>query len=103
MEVENVAEMDAKVNNPKDNPRDNTKTPLKYDPAKKYKWEPGTNFFLSGEEFGVTLNSLRAILNTPEAQRILLAERASIAVENALSRAIEMGFVQEDTLPPMKK
>lgn len=85
--MEEVKEMKAPIE---------AKAPLKYDPSKKYRWEPGTNFFLSGEEFGVTLNSLRAILNTPEAQRILLAERASVAVENALSRAIEMGLVQED-------
>lgn len=71
----------------------------KYDPSKKYRWEPGTNFLLSGEEFGVVLNSLRAILNTHEAQRILLAERANLAIENALSKAVAIGIVQEDISP----
>jgi hypothetical protein len=67
----------------------------KYDPSKKYRWEPGSNFFMTGEEFGVILNSLRAILNTPEAQKVLLAERANIAVENTIARAVQQGIVQE--------
>jgi len=67
----------------------------KYDPNKKYRWEPGSNFFMTGEEFGVILNSLRAILNTPEAQKVLLAERANIAVENTIARAVQQGIVQE--------
>lgn len=71
-------------------------TSLKYDPNKKYRWEPESQFLLSGEEFGVILNSLRAILNTPEAQRILLVERASKLIDNSLARAVEIGIVQED-------
>lgn len=68
----------------------------KYDPSKKYRWEPSTVFPLSGEEFGVILNSLRAILNSPEAQRILLANKANEAIENALAKAVQVGFVKED-------
>lgn len=68
----------------------------KYDAAKKYRWEPDTRFLLTGEEFGVILNSLRAILNSPDAQRILLAERANLAVENSIARAVEVGLVKED-------
>src|SRR5690349_18008766 len=70
--------------------------PPKYDPSKKYRWEPGSNFLLTGEEFGLILNSLRAILNTPEAQRVLLAEKASHSIDKALARAIEVGIVKED-------
>lgn len=76
---------------------ENKINPPKYDPAKKYRWEPGSNFLLTGEEFGLILNSLRAILNTPEAQKILLAEKASHSIDKALSRAIEVGIVKEDT------
>ena len=68
----------------------------KYDPAKKYRWEPTTVFPLSGEEFGVILNSLRAILNSPDSQRILLANKANEAIENALSKAVQAGLVKED-------
>lgn len=72
------------------------KEPYRYDPAKKYRWEPTTVFPLSGEEFGVILNSLRAILNSPDAQRILLANKANEAIENALSKAVQAGLVKED-------
>ena len=68
-----------------------------YDPKKKYRWESETKFLLSGEEFGVILNSLRAILGSPDAQKILLANKANEAIENSLARAVQIGIVYEDT------
>lgn len=67
----------------------------KYDPSKKYTWTPNDAFVLSGDEFGVILNSLRAILGTAEAQRILLADRANDVIENVFSRAVEMNVAKE--------
>lgn len=66
-----------------------------YDPNKKYKWTPEDPFTFSGNEFGVLLNALRAILSTPDAQRVLLADKANDIVENALARAVESGVVKE--------
>jgi len=66
-----------------------------YDPNKKYKWTPEDPFIFSGNEFGVLLNALRAILSTPDAQRVLLADKANEIVENALARAVENGVVKE--------
>lgn len=74
-----------------------------YDPSKKYQWEPGTNFILAGEEFASILNSLRLTLNSPEAQRILMAERAHFAIEKSLSRAVEMGFAKAIEEPQQSK
>lgn len=85
-----------------DNQEKEVKKLPKYDPGKKYRWEPGSKFNLSGEEFGVILNSLRTILTSPEAQRILLAERASQMVDNVLARAVASGVVQEDNSIPQK-
>ncbi len=51
-------------------------TPPSYDPNKKYRWSEDDLFVVSGGEFGVLLNALRAVLNTPESQRILLAALA---------------------------
>ena len=67
----------------------------KYDPNKGYGWEPGSTFVFSGEEFGVILNSIRSILRSPEAQKIMLAMKADEAVEKALSRAVEAGVAKE--------
>jgi len=66
-----------------------------YDPNKKYTWTPEDAFVLSGNEFGVLLNTLRAILGTAEAQRVLLADRANSVIENAFGRAVELGVAKE--------
>lgn len=66
-----------------------------YDPNKKYTWTPEDPFILSGGEFGILLNALRAILSTQDAQRILLADKANDIIENALARAVENGVVKE--------
>lgn len=74
-----------------------------YDPSKKYKWENETGFYFTGQEFGMLLNSIRGILNTPEAKKIFLAQQANLAIENSLARAVEMGLVKEDSLESPKK
>ena len=66
-----------------------------YDPNKKYTWTPEDKFELSGAEFGLVLNTLRAVLNTQEAARILLANQANSVVEGILAQAVEAGVVKE--------
>ncbi len=66
-----------------------------YDPNKKYTWTPDDSFILSGGEFGLILNTLRAVLSTPEASRILLANQANDVIENTLARAVENGIAKE--------
>lgn len=68
---------------------------ITYDPNKKYTWTPEDSFILSGAEFGLILNTLRAVLNTPEAARILLANQANTVIEGTLARAVEDGIVKE--------
>ena len=66
-----------------------------YDANKKYTWAAEDSFILSGGEFGVILNTLRAILGTPEAAKILLANQANNIIEGSLARAVESGIVKE--------
>ncbi len=66
-----------------------------YDPSKKYTWAQDDLIVISGGEFGVLLNALRAIISTPEAQKILLADRANEIVEQAFARAVENGVIKE--------
>jgi hypothetical protein len=68
---------------------------ITYDPNKKYSWTPEDSFTLSGGEFGVILNTLRAILSTPEASKILLANQANTIIEATLAKAVEDGVVKE--------
>mgnify|MGYP003342910756 CR=1 FL=1 len=71
------------------------KTTTSYDPNKKYAWTPEDSFTLTGSEFGLLLNALRAILNTKEAATILLANQANTTIEGILAAAVETGVVKE--------
>jgi len=66
-----------------------------FDPNKKYTWAIDSEFTLSGNDFGILLNSLRAILSTEEAQRVLLADKASQIMEATLAEAVQNGSVVE--------
>lgn len=66
-----------------------------YDPNKRYTWDPKDTFELTGQDFGIILNSLRAILNTEEARKILMAQQASNTIEGILARNVESGVVKE--------
>ena len=68
---------------------------ITYDPNKKYTWTPEDTFALSGSEFGVILNTLRAILNTHEAARILMANQSNNILEGVLAKAVEDGVAKE--------
>lgn len=66
-----------------------------FDPTKKYRWEPTTEFKLDGGEFAILLNALRAYLSTEEAQLALLVDQASKALEAQLGAAVEDGRAVE--------
>jgi hypothetical protein len=66
-----------------------------YDPRKKYTWSPDTQFVLSGNEFGILLNSLRQIVSTREAQAILRAADAADVIENLMSQGVANGDILE--------
>ena len=66
-----------------------------YDPSKKYTWHQDAQFILSGNEFGMLLNSLRGIVSTPEARVILRAADAADAIESIMAKAVESGLVVE--------
>jgi hypothetical protein len=71
-----------------------------YDPSKRYTWTPDDKFEFTGAEFGLILNAFRAVLNTEEAGRILLANEANQVVERALAKAVEADVVKEADATP---
>jgi hypothetical protein len=79
------------------------KEPIKYDSSKNYTWKEETTFHLTGGEFGLILNTLRAILTTPEARNILLANKSNEVLETLIAKAVEAGEVVEASQPPMTK
>lgn len=66
-----------------------------YDSSKKYTWSPEDKFELSGRDFGLILNTLRAILTTEEAAKILLANQANQAIEAIMANGVESGKIIE--------
>lgn len=66
-----------------------------YDPNKKYAWAPTDVFELNGQEFGLILNTIRAILSTEEASKILLANQTNQVIEKILASSVEAGVVKE--------
>jgi hypothetical protein len=66
-----------------------------YDPSKKYTWTPEDKFELSGRDFGLILNTLRALLAKPESQEVMLAQQASNSLEGILANAVEAGIAKE--------
>ncbi|NBW37974.1 MAG: hypothetical protein EBR30_23730 [Cytophagia bacterium] len=74
---------------------DGVKQGPKFDPNKKYTWDYNAQFVLDGKEFGLLLNTLRAVINTKEAQTILLAKQAGDVLEETLAAAVEAGKVVE--------
>ena len=81
-----------------------------FDPSKNYRWETTAEFKMNGEEFGLILNTFRTLLNTPEAQKILMTKSASEKLESVLERAVITGQALEvedpksvPTLKPLTK
>ena len=66
-----------------------------YDPSKRYSWTPEDKFELTGDQFGTVLNAVRAIMGTPENQRILAIAKANDVFENLMAKAVNDGVVLE--------
>ena len=66
-----------------------------YDPSKRYSWTPEDKFELTGDQFGTVLNAIRAIVGTPETQRIISIMKANDVFENLMFKAVEEGVVLE--------
>lgn len=67
-----------------------------YDPNKKYKWTPNDTFVLTGNDFGLVLNTLRALTSAPIGLKtLMMAAQANEAMEVSLKAAVELGIVVE--------
>ena len=66
-----------------------------YDANKRYTWTPEDTFTLTGAEFGLVLNTVRAYLASEEAARFQLMMQTNDAIERVMSRAVEADIVKE--------
>lgn len=73
-----------------------------YDANKRYTWTPEDTFTLSGAEFGLILNTVRAYLASEEAARFQLMVQSNDAIEKVMARAVESDIVKEIEEPASK-
>jgi hypothetical protein len=66
-----------------------------YDPAKRYTWTPEDTFTLTGAEFGLFLNTVRAYLSSEEAARFQLMMQANQVIEKVMVSGVEANIIKE--------
>jgi hypothetical protein len=66
-----------------------------YNPASKYIWTPEDTFTLSGQDFGLILNTVRAYLSSEEAARFQLMMKANEVIEKIMIAGVEADVIKE--------
>ena len=66
-----------------------------YDPAKRYTWTPEDTFTLTGQQFGLILNTVRAYLSSEEAARFQLMMQANEVIEKLMIDGVENDTIKE--------
>jgi hypothetical protein len=81
---------------------------MSYDPNKRYTWSNSDQFTISGRDFGLFLNTFRAILsndNPLPVNVVILADKANEAIEALMAEYVEKGVIieaSEEKVPEMK-
>ncbi len=68
-----------------------------YDPSKRYTWTPEDTFTISGQDFGLILNTVRAYLTSEEAARFQLMMKANEVIEKLMIEGVEADIIKEVT------
>ena len=66
-----------------------------YDPAKRYTWTPEDTFTISGQDFGLFLNTVRSYLSSEEAARFQLMMKANEVIEKIMISGVEADIIKE--------
>jgi hypothetical protein len=66
-----------------------------YDPAKRYTWTPEDTFTISGQDFGLFLNTVRSYLSSEEAARFQLMIKANEVIEKIMVSGVEADIIKE--------
>ena len=66
-----------------------------YDANKRYTWTPEDKFTLTGAEFGLILNTVRAYLSSEEAARFQLMMQANQVIEKLMIEGVEADIIKE--------
>jgi hypothetical protein len=66
-----------------------------YNPALKYSWPKDAKFELTGDQFGLWLNSVRGKVTSAEAMEYRLAFESSDVIEGIMKAGVEAGVIKE--------
>jgi CO dehydrogenase/acetyl-CoA synthase gamma subunit (corrinoid Fe-S protein) len=66
-----------------------------YDPAKRYTWTPEDKFTLTGQQFGLILNTVRSYLSSEEAARFQLMVQTNQVIEELMIQGVEADIIKE--------
>jgi hypothetical protein len=70
-----------------------------YDPNKRYTWTPEDTFTLTGQQFGLILNMVRAYLSSEEAARFQLMIQTNQVIEELMVKGVEADIIKEVEAP----
>jgi hypothetical protein len=70
-----------------------------YDPNKRYTWTPEDTFTLTGQQFGLILNMVRAYLSSEEAARFQLMIQTNQVIEELMIKGVESDIIKEVEAP----
>jgi hypothetical protein len=75
-----------------------------YNPNAKYTWTPEDTFTLSGQDFGLILNTVRAYLSSEEAARFQLMIQTNQVIEKIMKQGVEDDVIKEavEEVPTMQ-
>jgi hypothetical protein len=71
------------------------KTKPVYDPAKKYTWPKDAKFELTGDQFGLWLNSVRGKVTSQKAMEYRFAFEANDVIEKIMAVGVQNGVITE--------
>ena len=77
-----------------------------YDSNKRYTWTPEDTFTLTGQQFGLILNTVRAYLSSEEAARFQLMVQTNQVIEELMIQGVEADIIKEvveEPIPMMEK
>ena len=74
-----------------------------YNPNLRYTWTPEDVFEISGQDFGLILNTVRAYLSSEEAARFQLMIQTNQVIEKIMKEAVENDVIKEvEEVPTME-
>jgi len=74
-----------------------------YDPSKRYTWTPEDTFTMSGQDFGLILNTVRSYLSSEEASRFQLMIKTNEVIEKLMIQGVEADIIKEVAEAPTEE